>query len=144
LTITTEAATTARSVTSGTLDRMRSILSSMTCGRVEWCSRKNHSRSKEIETLFLGEYCDSLSKVKVLDMTDGVVVWEDVADPDFAFCRFTLSRGENPAIVRGISKATIPANQNTFTLRSGRRYEVTVWGLEARAGCGASSQRFEF
>jgi hypothetical protein len=77
-------------------------------------------------------------------MAEGVVVWEAVADPDFAFCRFTLSRGENPAIVRGISRAIVPANQHTFTLRSGRRYEVTVWGLEAGGGCGASSQRFEF
>jgi hypothetical protein len=44
LAITTEAAITARSVTSGALDRMRSILRSTTCWRVEWCARKNRLR----------------------------------------------------------------------------------------------------
>src|SRR5215208_7173760 len=60
---------------------------------------KGDSRSKDFETLFLGEYCDSLSRVRVLDMTEGVEVWEAVTDPNFAFCRFTLSSGENSAVV---------------------------------------------
>ena len=107
-------------------------------------SIKGNSQSKDFETLFLGEYCDSLSRVRVLDMTEGVVVWEAVADSNFAFCRFTLSRGENPALIPGISKVMIPVNKHTFTLLGGRRYEVTVWGREARGGCGASSQRVEF
>lgn len=41
LTITAEAAVTARSVTGGVLGRMRPILRSTTCWRVEWCPRKN-------------------------------------------------------------------------------------------------------
>jgi hypothetical protein len=103
-----------------------------------------NSQRKEFETRFLGEYCDSLSKVRVLDMTEHVVVWEVVADPNVAFCDFVLSPGENPATVRGIARVIIPSHSDTFMLSRGRKYEVTVWGQAANFSCGASSQVIEF
>ena len=76
-------------------------------------------------------------------MTSGVVVWEVITNPKQGLCHFSLSQGDNPAVVEGLSKVVAPTNQTTFNLSRGRKYEVTVWP-EGRNSCGATSQSFEF
>jgi len=101
------------------------------------------AQRKDFRSVFLGEYCDSLSRIRVRDLTSNVVVWEAAANPKSAFCDFSLSQGDNPATLEGLSKVLVPANQSTFNLGKGRKYEVTVWP-EGRNSCGATSETFEF
>ncbi len=101
------------------------------------------AQRKDFRSVFLGEYCDSLSRIRVRDLTSSVVVWEAAANPKKAFCDFSLSQSDNPATLEGLSKVLVPENQSTFNLGKGRKYEVTVWP-EGRNSCGATSETFEF
>ena len=101
------------------------------------------SQRKDFRSVFLGEYCDSLSRIRVRDLNSNVAVWDVTTNPKKAFCDFSLSPGDNPATLEGISKVLVPANQSTFNLGKGRKYEVMVWP-EGRNSCGAIAETFEF
>ena len=102
-----------------------------------------NAQRKDFRPVFLGEYCDSLSRIRVRDLSSNVTVWEVTLNPKGAFCDFSLSQGDNPTTLEGISKVLVPADQSTFNLGEGRKYEVTVWP-EGRNSCGATSETFEF
>jgi hypothetical protein len=103
------------------------------------------AQRKDFRSVFLGEYCDSLSRIRVRDMTSGsVVVWEATTNSKRGFCDFSLSQGDNPALLEGLSKVVVPTNQTTFNLSRGRKYEVTVWRRDSKSSCGSTSQSFEF
>jgi hypothetical protein len=102
------------------------------------------AHKKDFAAHFLGEYCDSFSKVTVSDATSNVVVWDVEINPNVAFCEFSLSTGENPAFLAGVSRVIVPTQQATFTLAKGTKYKVTVQRENSSTRCGVTSHTFQF
>jgi hypothetical protein len=102
------------------------------------------ARKKDFSARFLGEYCDSLSNVTLTDATSNAVLWSVEIKRDVAFCYFSLSPGENPAFVVGVSRVIVPTNQNSFTLLPQTKYKITVQRSDSTTRCGIGSTTFEF
>lgn len=102
------------------------------------------SQKKEVFATFLGEYCDSLSNVRLTDTTTNVDVWNVDIHPGVAFCNFSFSLGNNASFQEGVSQVIVPANQNTFTLTPHTKYRITVRRVGWTSLCGVGSATFEF
>jgi hypothetical protein len=103
-----------------------------------------NAHKKDFAAHFLGEYCDSLSNVTVTDVMSNAVVWSVQMKPDDGMCYFSLSSGENPAFVTGVSRVIVPTNQIRFTLTPQTKYKITVRRSGSTTRCGVSSTTFEF
>ena len=100
-----------------------------------------------VDVRTLGEYPTNVARVRLLDTTDGKVIWEVKArDANAQIWRITLGVGANPAmpveVSHGSYRLVVPTTDNGFSMASGREYEVEVWGTERRWSRGSS--RFEF
>ncbi|HEY0762850.1 MAG TPA: hypothetical protein VGD61_10820 [Pyrinomonadaceae bacterium] len=102
------------------------------------------SQKKDVFATFLGEYCDSLSNVRLTDTTTNVDVWNVDIHPGVAFCNFSFSLGNNAAFQEGVSQINVPANQNTFTLTPHTKYRITVRRVGSTSLCSVGSATFEF
>jgi hypothetical protein len=102
------------------------------------------ANKKEFVAHFLGEYCDSFSRVTVTDTVSNAVVWDVEISPTVAFCDFSLSPGKNSAFQERVSRVIVPSDQAAFTLTKGTKYKVTVRRQGSTARCRVSSQTFEF
>lgn len=86
----------------------------------------------EVVVSTLGEYPTSVSRIQLVDMTEGGLVWEVKAEGKVPqLWRFPLKPGANPALppvmLYGKYEVRIPPEGNDFVLHAGRRYRVVVW-----------------
>jgi hypothetical protein len=102
------------------------------------------AHKKQFVAHFLGEYCDSLSNLTVIDATTNAVVWDVEIKPDIAFCDFSLLPGINAAFREGVSRVIVPVNQTSFTLTPRTKYKITVRRSGSKTRCGVGSTTFEF
>ena len=102
------------------------------------------ANKKKFVAHFLGEYCDSFSRVTIIDTLSNSVVWDVEIDPNVAFCEFSLSPGANSAFLERVARVIVPSNRATFTLTKGTKYKVTVQRQGSTTRCGVSSRIFEF
>lgn len=84
-----------------------------------------------VETL--GDYVTAVGHVRIQEATTGKVIYEAVAkDRVPCFLNFRFSVGENPTQVvdfEGNSyRITEPQGENTFTLQTGMKYKIRLWG----------------
>jgi hypothetical protein len=107
------------------------------------------SRAKDVDFMFLGEYCIGISRVRIRDLDSGRVVWEVAARKglDAGICKLSLQVGENPASV-GIADPTtfsvVVPHVPTFQLSAARRYRLCAWGNNGFAEYNRSCTTLRF
>jgi hypothetical protein len=89
-----------------------------------------------IDTRTFGEYRTAISRLRLIDDQSGAIVWEAMsmaADGTSGVSTFTLRAGlnESPERLAKEFRTTIPATEK-FTIQSGRRYKIRVWGSTTR------------
>jgi hypothetical protein len=82
-----------------------------------------------------GDYVSSISHIRISDASSGRVIYEAVAkdrDRVPCFLNFRFSVGENPTQMvdwEGDTYRVVePQGKNTFTLQTGIKYRLRVWG----------------
>ncbi|HEV7218682.1 MAG: hypothetical protein ACHP8A_15260 [Terriglobales bacterium] len=86
-----------------------------------------------VETL--GEYPTTVRRIRVKDSSSGKVIFELLAESGTPqIYNFRLSAGENSIHVanpeHGFYRVVEPSGKNTFSLQSGVRYRLMIWGNE--------------
>jgi hypothetical protein len=109
----------------------------------------NRSRAKNVDFMFLGEYCIGISRVRIRDLDSGRVVWEVAARKglDADICKLSLQVGENPANVGVTDPAkfdVVVPHVPTFRLSPARSYRLCAWGNNGFAEYNRSCTTLRF
>ena len=85
-----------------------------------------------VDVQTLGEYPTTVTRIRLTDLNHSTVVWEITADDGRAQIHtLTLNAGENPAKIDadfGKYRVIIPERADHFSLRSGTKYRIELWG----------------
>lgn len=97
----------------------------------------------EVSVATLGEYPTSVSRIQVRDGEERKVVWElKTTKRAPQLWGFRLTSGDNPVepegVLNGDYEVIAPKHGKSFTLRPGRRYEVSVWNKQGTRRQAAS------
>ena len=81
----------------------------------------------------LGEYVSPVGRIQIEESDSGKVIYECVArHQPSAVLRFNLQKGVNPINLMGDESESYvviePHGEETFSLKSGINYRITVWG----------------
>ena len=91
----------------------------------------NDGSKLSVDVRTLGEYQTTIARIRLSDLTSGVVVWELRSNDTAQIRGFTLSDGENAAQIHadyGSYRIIMPSGSSKFLLRKSTRYKLELWG----------------